>query len=100
MDADGAGVRRLTDTAGRDGGPWFSPDARSSVWRAWYPETEEERVLWRESMVGNHIHPTPLDLWVMDADGANKGRLTDNGAANRDPETPRTTDIYSADWKE
>jgi Tol biopolymer transport system component len=33
MNADGSQVRRLTDTPGYDGGPFFSPDGTRIVWR-------------------------------------------------------------------
>lgn len=33
MDADGSNQRRLTDWPGYDGGPFFSPDGESIVWR-------------------------------------------------------------------
>jgi len=33
MNADGSGVRRLTETKGYDGGPFFSPDGKEIVWR-------------------------------------------------------------------
>lgn len=33
MRADGTDARRLTDTPGYDGGPFFSPDGRSICWR-------------------------------------------------------------------
>lgn len=85
MDADGANVRRLTDRVGYDGGPWFSPDGTKIVWRAWHPETEEEKAEWRDCMERDYIKPFPLDLWVMDADGSNKRRLTNNGATNWAP---------------
>lgn len=85
MDADGGNIRRLTDTPGYDGGPWFSPDGSKIVWRAWYPQTEEDRAQWRQSMTKDYIVSTPLDIWVMDADGGNKQRLTNNGATNWAP---------------
>jgi len=47
MNADGSGVKRLTDRTGYDGGPWFSPDGKKIAWRAWYPQTEEEKAMWR-----------------------------------------------------
>jgi Tol biopolymer transport system component len=85
MNADGSDVRRLTDRVGYDGGPWFSPDAKKIVWRAWYPQTEEELALWRRCMENDYIVAVPLDIWVMDADGSNKARLTKNGATNWSP---------------
>ena len=33
MNADGSGVRRLTETLGYDGGPFFSPDGKRICWR-------------------------------------------------------------------
>ena len=85
MDADGGNVTRLTDRPGYDGGPWFSPNAKQIVWRAWHPETEDEKAQWKDNMRDNYIQATPLDLWVMDSDGENKKRLTDNGATNWAP---------------
>jgi TolB protein len=85
MNADGSGVRRLTSEVGYDGGPWWSPDGTKIVWRAWHPESEEEKALWRQCMEGNFIVPVPLDLWVMDEDGGNKRRLLKNGATNWAP---------------
>jgi len=85
MKSDGTELRRLTDRFGYDGGAWFSPDGKKIVWRAWYPETEEEMALWKECMKNNYIVPLPLDLWVMDADGSNKKRLLHNGATNWAP---------------
>ncbi|UCG12925.1 MAG: PD40 domain-containing protein [Deltaproteobacteria bacterium] len=85
MNADGSRVRRLTDRVGYDGGPWFSPDGKRIVWRAWYPETEEELALWRDCMENDYIVGVPLDIWVMDVDGGNKVRLTQNGATNWAP---------------
>jgi TolB protein len=85
MDADGDNVVRLTHTEGYDGGPWFSPGGKQIVWRAWHPQTQAERKQWRTNMRDNYIQSTPLDLWVMDVDGSNKKRLTDNGATNWAP---------------
>jgi len=85
MHADGSNLRRLTDRVGYDGGPWFSPDGSRIVWRAWYPETEADRSLWRNCMENNYIVPVPLDLWVMDSDGSNKRRILHNKATNFAP---------------
>jgi TolB protein len=85
MDSDGLNVRRLTDRVGYDGGPWFSPDGNSIVWRAWYPETDEEKARWHDCMGNNYIVPVPLDLWVMDTDGSNKRKILHNKATNFAP---------------
>ena len=85
MNADGSGVNRLTDRVGYDGGPWYSPDGKKIAWRAWYPETEAEKTLWRDCMEKNYIVSVPLDIWVMGSDGSNKVRLTRNGATNWAP---------------
>jgi len=85
MNADGSDVRRLTSKVGYDGGPWLSPDGKKIVWRAWYPKTAEESALWHDCMEYNYIIGVPLDLWVMDVDGSNKTRLTQNGATNWSP---------------
>jgi len=85
MNSDGSDVRRLTRRIGYDGGPWFSPDGKKVVWRSWYPETEEELALWRDCMERDYIIGVPLDIWVMNADGTGKVRLTQNGATNWSP---------------
>lgn len=85
MNSDGSNVRRLTDRIGYDGGPWFSPDGTKIVWRAWYPESSEERAVWRECMERDYIIPFPLDLWIMDSDGSNKTMILKNGATNFAP---------------
>jgi Tol biopolymer transport system component len=85
MNVDGSDQRRLTDGIGYDGGPWFSPDGTKIVWRAWYPRTEGEKTQWRDAMEKDYIIAVPLDIWVMDSDGSNKRRLTNNGAVNWAP---------------
>ncbi|PLX42448.1 MAG: hypothetical protein C0609_09435 [Deltaproteobacteria bacterium] len=85
MDIDGGNVKKLTDTYGYDGGPWWSPDGTMIAWRGWHPENDEEKKLWADAMEGNYIVPVPLDLWVMNSDGSGKRRLTDNGATNWAP---------------
>jgi TolB protein len=85
MQADGSNLRRLTDRVGYDGGPWFSPDGTKIVWRAWHPDTDADKAMWCEWMTHDYIAAVPLNLWVMNADGSDKKRLTQNGATNWAP---------------
>jgi len=59
MRADGTGVRRLTETPGYDGGPFFLPDGR--------------RILWRRFDEAGLI----ADIWTARVDGADARRITD-----------------------
>jgi TolB protein len=85
MDADGGNVRRLTTEPGYDGGAFFTADGARIVYRARHPETAEELSDFRRLLARNQIRPSRLDIYVMDADGGNRQRITDNGAANFAP---------------
>jgi TolB protein len=85
MNADGTDIRRLTREPGYDGGAFFSTDGRRIVYRAHHPETAEELADYRRLLSRNLIRPSQLDIYVMDADGSNRVRVTDNGAANFAP---------------
>ena len=91
MDEDGKNVKRLTSAPGYDGGAFYSPDGREITWRASRPEgaeLEEYRALLKQGL----IRPTKLDIYVMNADGTNVRRITDNKAANFCP-------LFTADGK-
>lgn len=85
MDADGGNVRQLTNEPGYDGGAFFSADGTQIVYRASRPGTEQELADYRRLLAQGLVRPSRLDLYVMDADGSNKRRLTNNGAANFAP---------------
>ncbi|MGH7936525.1 MAG: M28 family peptidase, partial [Chthoniobacterales bacterium] len=59
MNADGSNVRRLTNKAGYDGGPFFSPDG--------------QRIIWRH-FAENGVQ---ADVWTMKLDGSDKHQVTD-----------------------
>jgi Tol biopolymer transport system component len=85
MDADGRNVRRLTTELGYDGGPFFSRDGKRIVYRAYHPETPEAVERYKKLLAENVIEPNTFELWVMDADGGNKRRVTNLGVASFAP---------------
>jgi TolB protein len=85
MNADGKNVKRLTTELGYDGGPFWSYDGKQIVYRAYHPQTEQEKTEYATLLKSNLIHPTTLEIWVMNADGSNKRQVTHNGKANFAP---------------
>ncbi len=82
---DGSGVRRLTNEAGYDGGPFVSWDGRKVVYRR-APLTSPEKVREYKDLLKEHlVRPGWLEIWIMDADGRNKRRVTDLGCASFAP---------------
>ncbi len=67
MNADGTNVRQLTDVAGYDGGPFFSPDGSRICWR-------------RFSEDG-----ATAEVYTMKTDGSDVKRLTNIGAMSWAP---------------
>lgn len=59
MDADGSNLKRLTNTPGYDGGPFFSPDGNRIVWRRFSPD--------------GHL----ADVYTMNIDGSDVKQLTE-----------------------
>jgi len=85
MDKDGKHVRQLTDEIGYDGGPFWSYDGKQIVYRAYHPQTEQEKAEYLALLKENLIRPTTLEIWVMQADGSGKRQVTHNGKANFAP---------------
>jgi Tol biopolymer transport system component len=85
MDIDGTHVQRLTNAVGYDGGAFYSPDGNQIVFRAYRPEDPEGIATYQSLLRQNLVQPSKLDIYVMDADGSNQRRITDNGAANFAP---------------
>jgi Tol biopolymer transport system component len=84
MRSDGSDLTRLTDEPGYDGGAFFSPDGSKIVFRASRPEGEQLED-YRGLLEDGLIRPGRLEIYWMNADGTNKTRVTDNGAANFAP---------------
>jgi len=85
MDLDGTNVRQITHKLGYDGGAFFSPDSRKIVWRANYPQTEEEKADYTRLLRQHLVRPTRMEIWVANADGSDARQITRNGAANFAP---------------
>ena len=67
MDANGSNVRRLTETPGYDGGPFFSPDGGRIVWRRFSPDGMR------------------AEIFSMKTDGSDVRQLTELGAMSWAP---------------
>lgn len=85
MDIDGKNVKRLTNELGYDGGPFFSPDGTKIVYRSFHPKTRKEVERYRNRLSKNLIEPNVFEIWIMDADGSNKTRISNLGAASFAP---------------
>jgi Tol biopolymer transport system component len=85
MDIDGSDIRRLTHEPGYDGGAFFSHDGSMIVYRAWHPPDSASLAEYRSLLARNLVRPSRMEIFVMKADGTQKRRLTDNGAANFAP---------------
>lgn len=85
MDADGRNVRRLTNEPGYDGGPFFSADGKQIVYRAYHPADPKELSDYQNLLEQKLVRPTKLDIYVMNADGTNKRRVTNLNVASFAP---------------
>jgi Tol biopolymer transport system component len=66
-DADGSAPRRLTNVAGYDGGPFFSPDGTRIIWRRF----DEAGLI--------------ANIWTMNLDGTDPRQITDFGSMSWAP---------------
>ena len=85
MNIDGTDVRRVTNQMGYDGGAVWSPDGQQLAWRAFHPETDQEKSDYQELIKQNLVRPTRMELWVGNVDGTNAHQITKLGGANFAP---------------
>lgn len=84
MNADGSGLKQMTDTPGYDGGGFFSADCSMIVWRASRPQGAKLEE-YKRLLAQNLVRPSALEIFVMKADGTDVRQVTHNGAANFGP---------------
>jgi Tol biopolymer transport system component len=85
MAANGSDIRRLTNEPGYDGGAFFSPDGSRIVYRAWHPAEPDEVADYQGLLAEGLVRPSRMDIWVMDADGSNKVKVTQLAGASFAP---------------
>ncbi|HEV8538958.1 MAG TPA: hypothetical protein VGR15_08580 [Bacteroidota bacterium] len=85
MRLDGSDVRQLTDETGYDGGAFYSGDGKQIVYRAYHPKDQKELEDYKQLLGNGFVRPTQMDLFVMNADGSEKRRITTIGAASFAP---------------
>jgi Tol biopolymer transport system component len=85
MNADGTGVKRITNRPGPDGGAFFSKDGKTIVWRAKELKDQKELAEYRALLKDGLWRPTDLEIFVADADGSNVRQVTNYGGSSFAP---------------
>ena len=85
MDINGKNVKRLTNEPGYDGGAFFSPDGKMIIYRGSHPADPAMVARDRDYLKQHVVVPIVFELWVMNADGSNKRKLTDLGSGSFAP---------------
>jgi Tol biopolymer transport system component len=82
MDEATGRVKRLTNAPGYDGGAFYNADCTEIVWRANRPAAGADLAEYKGLLAQNLVKPLHMELFLMNADGANQRQITSNGAAN------------------
>jgi Tol biopolymer transport system component len=85
MSLDGSGIVRLTNDIGYDGGAFYSADGKKIVYRAHHPSDSAGKADFQNLLKNGLVRPSVMELFVMDADGTEKTRITEFGAASFAP---------------
>jgi Tol biopolymer transport system component len=85
MNVDGSSEKRLTQTLGYDGGPFFSHDGKWIVYRANHPTAPGEMARYKELLAQDLVEPMEMDLYVMRSDGTEQTQITRLGGASFAP---------------
>ncbi|MBS1717605.1 MAG: PD40 domain-containing protein [Armatimonadetes bacterium] len=97
---NGKNVKRLTHEVGYDGGPFVSWDSKKIVYRRDVLDTPEQVEDYKSLLKQHLVRPTHMEIWVMDADGSNKKKLTDLPGASFAPfmHPNGKKIIFSSNW--
>ncbi len=85
MNIDGSGLKQITSELGYDGGACFSPDGKQIVWRSTKFDSEQEKADYKDLLKKHLVSPNKMELYIANADGSNRRKLTDLGGANWAP---------------
>lgn len=77
MDTTG-NVKKIINNIGYEGGPWFSPDGKKIVFRAFYPRNEDEKKEYLDLLLEKGVVSPPwMEIFTVDIDGKNLKQVTD-----------------------
>ncbi len=85
MNADGSGVKRLTNRPGPDGGPFFSKDGSMIVWRGKHLTDPKELQEYKTLLADGLWRPSDLEIFVMKSDGTDVRQVTRLGGSSFAP---------------